>query len=160
MQHMALRVFVLSANPHALQAMHEAGFRLTLVGHSLGAGAAVLLSVMFREAGIERLRCYAFAPPNCVDARLSAGCAGHVTSVVFRDDIVARFSPEALRGLMEQLLDFDLDEALEKVRDCICSPDNCIAGLARPAAATSPDSCHAEWWSHGSSNKTCNAQIY
>ena len=39
-----------------------------------------------------------------------------VTSVALRDDIVARFSPEALAGLLQDLESFNLDDALEEVR--------------------------------------------
>ena len=39
----------------------------------------------------------------------------YVTSVVFRDDIVTRFSPEAIILLHDELQDFDLDAALKKV---------------------------------------------
>jgi len=42
-------------------------------------------------------------------------CEEYVTSIVFRDDIIARFSPEALAGLHKQLLDLDLAAALQKV---------------------------------------------
>lgn len=95
--------------------MHDAGYRVTIVGHSLGAGAASLLAVALRGRGLQRVRCYAFANPNCAGIQLCSSCADYVTSVVFRDDIVTRVSPEALAGLQRQLLDFDMDGALQKV---------------------------------------------
>lgn len=101
-----------------LQAMAEAGYKITIVGHSLGSGCAAILTYLLKDSGVDNVRCYAFATPNCVDLPLAERCAeeGLVTSVVFRDDIVARFSPEALANLLKELKAFDLDAALKKVQ--------------------------------------------
>ena len=98
--------------------MVEAGYRITIVGHSLGAGAASILALKYKQEGIKEVVCYAFATPNCVDLALAEQCAEEelVTSVVFRDDIVARFSPEAVAGLLQELKDFNLDQALQDVQ--------------------------------------------
>ena len=66
-------------------------YRLTLIGHSLGAGAAALLAMMLQARGITNVHCYAFAPPMCCEPDLAAKCSDYVTSVVFRDDIIARW---------------------------------------------------------------------
>lgn len=97
--------------------MSSAGFKLTIVGHSLGAGSAAILTVMLQNAGVENVACYAFASPNCMNLDLAQHCAKAdlVTSVVFRDDIVARFSPAALAKLLIQLQGFDLEAALKEV---------------------------------------------
>lgn len=63
---------------------------MTLIGHSLGAGAAALLAMMLQARGISNLHCYAFAPPMCCEPDLAAKCSEYVTSVVYRDDIIAR----------------------------------------------------------------------
>lgn len=63
---------------------------MTLIGHSLGAGAAALLALMLQARGITNVHCYAFAPPMCCEPDLAAKCSDYVTSVVFRDDIIAR----------------------------------------------------------------------
>ena len=55
--------------------MAEAGHSITVVGHSLGAGAAALMSMMFKQRGISRVSCYAFATPNCVSLSLAERCA-------------------------------------------------------------------------------------
>ena len=96
--------------------MAEAGFSIMLVGHSLGAGAAALLAMWLKEAGVEKVTCYAFATPNCVSMALAEGCQDYVTSVVFRDDIIARFSPAALAKLHKELQDFDVESAMQEVR--------------------------------------------
>lgn len=60
---------------------------------------------------MERLQCYAFACPPCVHSALAAECKDYVHSVALRDDVVARFSPQALAGLHEELRAFDLESA-------------------------------------------------
>ena len=65
--------------------------------------------------GVERLACYAFACPSCMDEALAAQCKGFVLSVAFRDDVVTRFSPQSLAALNTELREFDL-EAAKKVR--------------------------------------------
>ena len=116
--------------------MQDAGFRVTLVGHSLGAGAAALMALMFKHASVADVTCYAFATPNCVDLTLADECSGYVTSVVFRDDIVARFSPEALALLHREVTGFDLQSALQKV-----SPS--ASGLPSLAGSLSRKRMHA-----------------
>ena len=63
---------------------------------------------------MERLACYAFACPPCVDEKLAGRCGRFVLSVAFRDDVVTRFSPQSLAALNAELRDFDL-EAAKKV---------------------------------------------
>jgi len=58
---------------HCGQAMGEAGYCVKVVGHSLGAGAAALLAMMYRQKGIGGVSCYAFATPNCVSLSLAQG---------------------------------------------------------------------------------------
>ena len=40
-----------------------AGYRLVLVGHSLGAGTAAILAILLRDQYPE-LRCFAYSPPG------------------------------------------------------------------------------------------------
>lgn len=98
-----------------LQAMAQAGYSIIVVGHSLGAGAAALLAMWLKQAGVEDVICYAFATPNCVSMDLAENCQDYVTSVVFRDDIISRFSPAALAKLHKELSDFDVESALQRV---------------------------------------------
>ena len=96
--------------------MAEAGYSIKVVGHSLGAGAAAMLAIWMKQSGIKNVICYAFATPNCVSLDLAEGCQDYVTGVVFRDDIIARFSPAAVAKLHKELLDFDVETAVKKVR--------------------------------------------
>eukprot|EP00891_Asterochloris_glomerata_P004980 jgi/Astpho2/4980/fgenesh1_pg.00070_%23_33_t len=95
-----------------VEALQE-GWRVMLVGHSLGAGAASLLALMLESNGLprERLSCLAFAPPMAMAPELADACKGLVTSIVFRDDIVTRVSQETMVGLYDELEDLDWRKA-------------------------------------------------
>ncbi|KAE8887883.1 hypothetical protein PF005_g12457 [Phytophthora fragariae] len=84
-------------------AYHDYG--LVLTGHSLGAGTAVLLSVMLRPK-YPQLRCFAFSPPGCtMSPGLASRCAAFTDSVVVGDDIIARSSLTSAEELRDHVLD-------------------------------------------------------
>eukprot|EP00897_Mesotaenium_endlicherianum_P007727 jgi/Mesen1/6983/ME000362S06111 len=107
------------------QLLHEnAGYKLVMAGHSLGAGAACLLSMLFREtrspASLQSQRldipsadisCWGFGCPPCVDSRL-AQKADWIRVVVLQDDVVARMCPAAVEALRNEILDTDWTKAL------------------------------------------------
>lgn len=86
------------------------GYAVACAGHSLGAGAAVLLAVLIRgryptlavpldgapastsTRGRQRVRVYAFAPPPVLDRASALACRGYVTSVVNNADLIPRSS--------------------------------------------------------------------
>lgn len=108
---------VLQANP---------GFALVLVGHSLGAGTASLLSLLLRETGAtpsgpssnvleippDMVTCWGFGCPPCVDLNL-ANSASFINNVVLQDDVVARVSPAALEDLRSEMDDTDWSQAFK-----------------------------------------------
>mmetsp|Transcript_14504 Transcript_14504/g.46114 ORF Transcript_14504/g.46114 Transcript_14504/m.46114 type:complete len:322 (-) Transcript_14504:47-1012(-) len=75
-------------NRHCLDALAEAmdecpGYSLKVVGHSLGGGTAVLLTMMLRESpAFREATCVSFACPACLTEELSRACAPYVTSIV------------------------------------------------------------------------------
>ncbi|KAI0751660.1 alpha/beta-hydrolase [Daedaleopsis nitida] len=89
------------------------GYSLVLCGHSLGAGVAALLALMWaspetrlthRASGLpvnRRVSAYCFAPPCVVSPRLGAKAAasGLIVSFVYGHDIVARLSLGSVRDL-------------------------------------------------------------
>ncbi|KAK9820663.1 hypothetical protein WJX74_001715 [Apatococcus lobatus] len=93
--------------------MAAAGYTITITGHSLGAGAAAMIGLLLRKRGVKGLKVYGFATPACMDSRLSKECRDFTHSVVFRDDIVPRFSPEALLNLNDQINDFDAEQEID-----------------------------------------------
>jgi len=84
---------------------------VTVVGHSLGAGVASLLSLLLKDRGLKpgTLRSVAYEPPACMDLALAEACAedGLVTSLVTRDDVVPRLAPGPFAALLKQLASFD-----------------------------------------------------
>jgi pimeloyl-ACP methyl ester carboxylesterase len=60
--------------------------RLTVLGHSLGAGSAAIAAVLLHEH-FPTLRCVAFATPPCLDFPAGVACAPFLTSVVGRNGI-------------------------------------------------------------------------
>lgn len=61
--------------------------------------------------GIERLRVYGYGCPPCMDRKLAQRCADYAVMVALRDDVVTRFSPQALERLQKELRDLDLEAA-------------------------------------------------
>ncbi|KAL7562019.1 hypothetical protein ACA910_011067 [Epithemia clementina (nom. ined.)] len=98
------------------------GYRIRLVGHSLGGAVAALIGVLLRhdfpalkqETTPESkrvdqddnlsLRVYSYGTPACVDARLSDIVEDFAVAAVLHDDAVPRLSPASCRGLLKHLL--------------------------------------------------------
>ena len=119
------------------------GYRLCVVGHSLGAATAALLSVFLRNRFPE-IRCLCFSPPGCVlSPRLAEGCTEFLTSYVLDCDIVPRLSLSSMTSLRDNVLDMvariktskyrvlrkikevDLEQAVPlMVHDADCIPDS------------------------------------
>ena len=85
------------------------GHQVTVVGHSLGAGVASLLSLSLQDDGMDNsnLQCFAYEPPACVDISLSRKCESTVLSVVNRDDIVPRMAAIPFINLLKNVSMFD-----------------------------------------------------
>lgn len=74
-----------------MRLIDQQGFRLRLVGHSLGGATASLLAIMlrkksFRELGFspDIITAVAFATPPCVSKELAESCFDYVTTVVMQ----------------------------------------------------------------------------
>ncbi|GJE84830.1 lipase family protein [Phanerochaete sordida] len=100
-----------AAVKHALK--QNEGYSLAICGHSLGAGVAGILALMWadprtclthRASGLptnRRVAAYCYAPPCLVSAPLSrlAASAGLITSFVYSHDVVSRLSLGSVRDL-------------------------------------------------------------
>ncbi|CAK9034402.1 Diacylglycerol lipase-alpha (DAGL-alpha) (DGL-alpha) (Neural stem cell-derived dendrite regulator) (Sn1-specific diacylglycerol lipase alpha) [Durusdinium trenchii] len=87
----------------ALIRLYTSGFRITILGHSLGAGVGAFLTLILRPQ-ISNLYCYGFGTPACVDEQLMPSLLNCMVSVVNRDDLVPRLSVKSVQGLLESVL--------------------------------------------------------
>lgn len=97
------------------------GFRLRLVGHSLGGATASLLAIMIRKKSPKELgfspdivSAIGFATPPCVSKELAERCSEYVTTVVMQDDIIPRLSTTSLARLRNEVVQTDWITVLEK----------------------------------------------
>jgi putative lipase involved disintegration of autophagic bodies len=88
---------ILSEVGASLVTLAEQGFKITVVGHSLGGAVASLVTYLFRSISIHAL-CYAYGSPCCVDSMTSDGMKDYVTTVVLHDDLIARITPASIRS--------------------------------------------------------------
>jgi len=96
------------------------GYRIRLVGHSLGGGVATMMGVLvlrhFEQLGYLNetngstldgkmlLKVYSYGSPSCFDARLADSVNSFVVTVVLHDDVFPRLTPTSCRGLLKHLL--------------------------------------------------------
>ncbi|KAK2079874.1 hypothetical protein QBZ16_002269 [Prototheca wickerhamii] len=99
--------WVLSSTAAPMAAALEANPHLAprVVGHSLGAGTAALLTMMLRERGgvFAETRCVAVACPACMTLELARSCAGYVTTVINRADVIPTVSPGSADRLRREV---------------------------------------------------------
>ncbi|KAJ7265924.1 hypothetical protein B0H12DRAFT_1100137 [Mycena haematopus] len=91
--------------------LHNPDYELVLCGHSLGAGVAGLLGLMWADpktcltvkcSGLpldRRVSVYCFAPPSLIDPALGKIAEHLITSFVYSHDVVSRLSLGAIRDL-------------------------------------------------------------
>ncbi|OCH93230.1 alpha/beta-hydrolase [Obba rivulosa] len=96
---------------HALKKNH--GYSLVLCGHSLGAGVAALLALMWANpytrlthlgSGLptrRKVSAYCFAPPCLASSQLAdiAATSGLITSLIYSHDVVSRLSLGSVRDM-------------------------------------------------------------
>lgn len=79
-------------------------YHLVITGHSLGAGAAVLLSILLKPS-YPKVRCFAFSPPGGLLSLAAARFTENfVMSVIIGDDLVPRLSLATLDSLKRQMI--------------------------------------------------------
>jgi sn1-specific diacylglycerol lipase len=82
----------------------QEGWQLVVVGHSLGAGAASLISLKLHHY-YPQLRCLAFScPGGLVSKKLSHAMKGFVTTVAVGKDCIPRASVATITRLMDELV--------------------------------------------------------
>ncbi|XP_059105003.1 diacylglycerol lipase-beta isoform X2 [Peromyscus eremicus] len=79
-------------------------YRLVLVGHSLGAGAAALLAIMLRGA-YPQVRAYAFSPPRgLLSKSLYEYSKDFIVSLILGMDVIPRLSVTNMEDLKRRIL--------------------------------------------------------
>ncbi|CAN7103195.1 hypothetical protein BRARA_E00289 [Brassica rapa] len=111
---------------HELQTMRRCleryeGYKLRLVGHSLGGAIASLMAIMLRKMPREELgfdgeivSAVGYATPPCVSRELAENCSEFVTTIVMQDDIIPRLSQASLARLRDEILQTDWTSVIEK----------------------------------------------
>lgn len=80
------------------------GWQFVVVGHSLGAGAAALVSLKLQQH-FPSLRCIAYSPPGgAVSVALGRAMAPFTTCVVIGKDLIPRMTVSTLGRLMDELV--------------------------------------------------------
>ncbi|CAA0816825.1 alpha/beta-Hydrolases superfamily protein [Striga hermonthica] len=97
------------------------GFRLRLVGHSLGGATASLLAIKLRKKSMKELgfspdiiSAVGYATPPCVSKELAESCSDFVTTIVMQDDIVPRLSVSSLTRLRNEIVETDWESVFSK----------------------------------------------
>lgn len=82
----------------------EEGWQFVVVGHSLGAGAASLISLKLRHY-YPQLKCFAFScPGGLVNKKLSHAMTSFCTSIAVGKDCIPRSSVATIARLMDELV--------------------------------------------------------
>lgn len=94
-------------------------YTLVIVGHSLGAGSAALLTLMWMndvDFVAIPFKTYAYAPPAVVSTELNTYLTEKVTSCSYGNDLVARLSFGAIKDLVSMILSFHTREQTEELK--------------------------------------------
>ncbi len=117
------------------------GYKIVIVGHSLGAGCATIVSLLLRSSipslrtDSDKLKVWAFASPPVLDLTSSRGCSSFVTTIVNNCDVVPRFNigpfvvtVRLLRAMHKRLKERDLGMTDLLLKDWSCD-DNVLMSV-------------------------------
>jgi len=91
-------------------------YTLRIVGHSLGAGCALILGFMLRRK-YPTLRCLLYSPPGGLLTWNSAtNCKDYVTAFVLDNELVPRLSVENMEQLRDEVLELILRTKVPKIK--------------------------------------------
>ena len=112
----------------AVRVLVESGLQVVIVGHSLGAGVAALLTWLFKHGADSaqlphgaRIYGVGYATPSVLDRAAAEAMRPYFTSVVNSVDVVPRLSIAAVRHLADEIVGCaresmkDLDEDMQAI---------------------------------------------
>jgi len=110
-----------------LNLSNKSKVHLTLVGHSLGAGAASIAGMEFHKKDNFEVEVVGFGSPPILSKDLSEGTKDYITTVIADADVVPRMSAETIGNLMLDMMEFDwtpkanrdIKDALNEVRKSV-----------------------------------------
>jgi hypothetical protein len=111
----AARYLCDSLKPLIVPLVKSCGYRMVVLGHSMGGGSGALLTAMLVLENVvpkESIRCFFFGGPAIADPELASFCSGLVTSIVHLDDIVPRMRPKAALLLFAEYREMGLDKQI------------------------------------------------
>ncbi|KAL6908091.1 hypothetical protein ACP4OV_002261 [Aristida adscensionis] len=96
-------------------------YRVKIIGHSMGAGIAAILTFMLREnKKLSSSSCIAFGPAACMTWDLAESSRDFVTTVVNKNDVVPSFGKASAANLRAEVVASswapDLREQIQKTR--------------------------------------------
>jgi hypothetical protein len=121
--------------PTVLSGLEEnEGYTVVTVGHSLGAGVAILLTKILLDNGFKDVKCFAISPPpvfgpmHAVDREWSDA----LECFVNEDDIVPRLSLQSARALAKEM--DDINKTPTSREDLLTiTPDGLLSTIAQSA---------------------------
>jgi len=77
-------------------------FKLIVTGHSMGGGAAAMLTMMIREQipQLADVQCFSFACPGCMTLELAQSCSSYVTTLIYGIHCSSKFSNSVFQEQM------------------------------------------------------------
>ncbi|XP_043826659.1 diacylglycerol lipase-alpha isoform X1 [Dromiciops gliroides] len=124
-------------------------YGLIVVGHSLGAGTAAILSFLLRPQ-YPTLKCFAYSPPGGLLSEDAMEYSKEfVTAVVLGKDLVPRIGLSQLEGFRRQLLDV-LQRSTKPKWRIIIGATKCIPKSELPEEAEVTAMASSRLWTHPS----------
>ena len=112
--HSGILQSALNINAEILPIIHSCikewpNYSIIIVGHSLGAGTASLLGLLWiqkEEFAVKNLKVYAYGPPPVVSHNLNVYLQSFVYSCIYGNDIIGRLSLGSIKDLAEMIRHF------------------------------------------------------
>jgi len=92
---------------HLLNVSQRDSIRLTLVGHSLGAGAAAIAAMEFNNYPWIHANSIGFGCPALLNLELSVSTKEYITTVISDADVVPRMSGASMANLFLDIMSYD-----------------------------------------------------